>query len=341
MFPKLCSGVSNMKGFQVLLSSFLLDYLPRQRGFSENTIKSYRDCFVLFFEWMQEHESINPERIQVSDLSVSRIEGFLRWLEEDKGCKPATCNNRLAALKSLARYTQSEAPEAIAICSSILAIPAKKYTSDAIPYLSIEAVKNLIESSSSDIREHAIISLLYDSGARVSELSGLCICDLRIADPCTLKLTGKGGKARIVPISRQVRSIMERYMEKHRSDACGSMPLFINHHKNRLGRAGVAHILKKHTDVSHKDYPDIVPKEINPHMLRHSKAMHLLESGVNLIYIRDFLGHESVTTTEIYAKANPEVKRKAIEAASNNIIRESKYDSTKRDSLAQWLKEII
>jgi len=329
------------KSFSSLLSSFLLVYLPGTRGFSGNTISSYRDTFVLFLQFMLDTTKKQPEKISFEDFKTSNIEDFLRWLEKERRCSISTCNNRLAAIKSFFRYVQKESPERIDIAGAVLTMQAKKTAQPEISYFSVDAVRLLLDAAQSGgIRDLALLSLLYDSGARVQEVADLSVGDVRLEKPCTVKLTGKGRKSRIVPLTAQVGDILSRYVKSLKSDTHGAF-LFNNRRGEPIGRAGISYILQKHTLAANAASPDIVPKKATPHMLRHSKSMHLLESGVNLIYIRDLLGHETVVTTEVYARANPEMKRKAIEASSSKIIQGSNYSMVEKENLMQWLRESI
>jgi site-specific recombinase XerD len=327
--------------FSNLLSSFLIAYLPRTRGFSSNTVSAYRDAFVLFLRFMTDTKGVKPEKITFNDFTPVDICAFLHWLESVRGCSVNTCNNRLAAIKSFFRYVQTEAPEWIGIASAVLSIPAQKVAQPAISYLSVDAIKLLLEAAQADsLRDLALLSLMYDSGARVQEIADLTVGDVRLEKPSTVKLTGKGRKTRIVPLTAQVAEILSWYKKTLKSAAHGE-PLFRNWRGEPIGRAGIAYVLQKHIQSANAASPGIAPSKATPHMLRHSKAMHLLENGVNLIYIRDFLGHNTVITTEVYAKANPEMKRKAIEVSSQKILSGSNYSMSEKEDLLRWLRETI
>jgi site-specific recombinase XerD len=284
---------------------------------------------------------MKPEKISFTDFNATNVNSFLQWLEEERNCSVNTCNNRLAALKSFFRYVQKETPEWIDISSVILAMTAKKTAQPEILYLSVDALRLLLEKAQYEsIRDLALLSLLYDSGARVQEVSDLIISDLRLEKPATVKLTGKGRKTRIVPLTAKVADILSKYIKSLKITS-HSEPLFKNWRNEPIGRAGIAYVLQKHAKSANATSPSIVPEKITPHMLRHSKAMHLLENGVNLIYIRDFLGHNTVVTTEVYAKANPEMKRKAIEVSGENILQGSNYSNNEKDDLIRWLRDSI
>jgi len=329
------------KSFSSLLSSFLLVYLPRTRGCGKNTIAAYRDTFILFLRFMFDARGKRAERVTFEDFTPKNVNAFLQWLEAERGCGANTCNNRLAALKSFFRYVQQEAPEWMETAGSILALTAKKTVQPEIDYLSIEAVGRLLDAAqASSVRDLALLSLLYDTGARVQEVADLIISDVRLEKPGTVKLMGKGRKTRIVPLTAQVGNILSQYLKTLKNTAPGE-PLFKNWRGEPIGRAGIAYVLRTHAETASLASPDLMPSKVTPHMLRHSKAMHLLENGVNLIYIRDLLGHQSVVTTEIYAKANPEMKRKAIEASSASIIKESYYSANEKEDLMNWLRDVV
>ena len=333
--------------FPQLLSSYFLKYVPERTGYSENTIKSYRDTFILLFRYYK--ESLNKPTSSISFESIDRntIEDFLTWLEKNNGYSVSSCNQRLAAIHAFIKYVQMEAPEYMDLCTSILSIKTKKVPAIPMNYLSVNAIRLLLSmpdaKSSNGRRDLALLTLLYDSGARVQEVADLTLGDLRIKKPATVRLTGKGNKTRLVPIMPQTVKIVESYMNdsKNFCTIYHTNPLFSNNRGEKLTRAGIAYVLNKYIVQARIKQSDLFPDKVSPHVLRHSKAMHLLEGGVNLIYIRDFLGHASVTTTEVYARANPEVKRKAIEAASPNVLPPEKYTKKEKQDMVDWLKTII
>ena len=332
-----------MNNFPRLLSSFFNEYLVAQKGCSSNTLKTYRDSFVLLLEYMNKVKHRNPDSISIKDLDYDTVNGFLDWLETDKNCCVSTRNNRLAAIKSFFKYVGYHEPEYLDISTSVREINKKNSLSKAMNYLTIPALEHFIGSFDSndrkELRALCIIILLYESGARVSELCNIRRYELRTSKPYTLLLHGKGRKDRLVPIDETVIKLMEKYISEF--DVLNDDYLFSNCRKERLTREGINHILKKHFSKARKQNPELYPENLSAHCLRHSKAMHLLENGVNLIYIRDFLGHTSVTTTEIYSKVNPEIKRKHLEAAANNLNIDLEYSKNEESELINWLKNNI
>lgn len=329
--------------FPKLLSVFLKVYLPKQRGLSENTVISYSYAFREFFEYMKEKENIMPSEITVEMLEYSRIISFLDYLENEKGVSANTRNNRLAAIKSFMTYVSYEAPEYINTCSMVSEIKMKKFENKPMNYLTIEATEFMFstfdQSDPDDLRDLCIVLLLYESGARVSELTAIRRSEIKLRAPHTLILHGKGNKSRIVPIDASVAKLIRRYAALYNIEA--EDYLFMNSHRKQLTRKGITYIVNKCFQRARQLNPSLFPEKISPHSLRHSKATHLLENGVNLIYIRDLLGHASVTTTEIYSKTNPEIKRKHLEKAAESLIEEEEFNESEKDGLEEWLNKMI
>lgn len=332
-----------MNNFSKLLSDYFLKYLVNQKKASENTIKTYRDAFVLLLEFMESNRSIKAYKIKINDFSYEMINEFLNWLEEVKGVSISTRNNRLAAIKSFFRYVSYIDPEYLAICSSILNIQKKKCTTRTMNYLSIDAYIDFIsgfnKNNFKDLRDLCVVVLLYESGARVSELINVRKRDLHLEKPYTVVLQGKGRKIRSVPLDYSVIKVLNKYIKKY--NVSDEDFLFFNARRNKLTREGVNYILQKHFKIAKEKNKLLYPSTISPHCIRHSRAMHLLENGVNLIYIRDLLGHSSVTVTEIYSKANPEIKRKQILENATRIEIKDDYDEEEKENLLEWLKNSI
>lgn len=328
-----------------LITSFFTNYLPNDVGYSDNTIQSYRDTFVLLFSFAEQKHLCPRGKITIGLFSKENIQLFLEWLEHDRNVSISTRNQRLAALKSFSKYVSSNSPEYLGVFQQILDIKVKKGISKTVDYLTSDAITILLKqpcpNSKSGLRDLALLSLLYESGCRVQEIIDIKYGNISFNNPATITVTGKGNKVRIIPISSKVSSIIKKYTLQN----CITNPqknLFTNNRNEPLTRSGISYILNKYTDMSKIDHPDLFCGKIHPHILRHSKAMHLLENGINLIYIRDFLGHSSVTTTEIYARSNPEIKRKYLEAAATNIDDAiDKFSAHEKQTLLDWLKNNI
>ena len=332
------------KGFPALLSDYFQKYLPSQRGVSMNTIKSYRDTFVVFFRFLERKEQIYPNKISFQALNSDLVERFLEWLELENNNSISTRNHRLATLHSFMKYVMAQHPEFIEQCSKVLAIRSKKRIQKPPVYLSVEEVKCVFSQpdikTAQGLRDLALLTLLYDSGCRVQELIDLTWFDMRIDKPSTITLTGKGGKSRIVPLMPDTSNILFAYKQTLRR-ADNNKNIFLNQSSEKLSRSGVEYIVEKYVTVASEEMPSLKEKKVTPHVYRHSKAMHLTQADVNIIYIRDFLGHSSIQVTERYARADSRSKRKALEKASKNIVPESSYSPDEEQELLAFLKELL
>ena len=334
--------MATARPFADTLAQFLTIYLPVTRACSRHTVSSYRDAFTLFLQFMDQQQATPPDKVSFDDFTTPNVAAFLGWLRTDRQCSTATTNQRLAALKSFFRYVQSQSPEQLAHARQVLGVKAAQAPEPAIGYLPVEAVGFLLEHATRrGTRDLALLTTLYDTGARVQEACDLSVRDLHLDRPASVTLTGKGRKSRIVPLTPQAAQILTQHVRAFPHDPSGSRPVFTNRAGEQLGRAGAAYILARSARAAHTERPELVPEKVSPHMLRHSKAMHLLENGVNLIYIRDILGHASIVTTEVYAKANPEMKRQAVEAAAANTLGPSRYNQAARQDLLTWLRQAI
>lgn len=331
--------------FAYTLSKFFSEYLTGLCNFSENTIRSYRDTFKLFLKFCNTEVGLPAEKITFGSLDMSTIEKFLQWLKQERNASISTCNQRLAAIHAFFRYVQYEHPEQTALCQQVLFLKFAKAPKAELNYMSIEGIQALLTipntATASGRRELAILSLLYDSGARVQEIVDLRFGDVRLLNPAVVRLTGKGGKVRSVPLLKGDVQILSAYVHDnqrrllHKDDV-----LFVNPSGQRMTRAGISYILRKNADAARLRYPELIPEKLTPHCLRHTKAMHLLQAGVNLIYIRDFLGHSDVKTTQIYARADVTLKRQAIEAANVVEIHSDMRSWTEDIDLMAWLDSL-
>jgi len=330
--------------FAKSLTNFLTKYLAGQRNLSTNTIKSYRDTFKQLLLYLKDKANISPEYLTLNGLKKERIEDFLCWLEKNKKVSINTRNQRLAAIHSFFRYVQSENPEVLFECQRILGIPFKKREIKSIEFLTKESLEYIFQQPDLNTfkgrRDLTMMVTLYDSGARVQELIDLKVRNVRLTAPATLLLSGKGRKQRYVPIMEKTKGLLENYMieAKLLKNGKEDHPLFFNSNHRPFTRPGITYILEKFLKNAKDKNPKILfPDKLKPHMMRHTKAIHLLEAGVNLIYIRDLLGHTSVITTEHYAKVNSQLKRKALEAAYIEVVPDDIPNWTEDQELLSWL----
>jgi len=332
--------------FSKYLTDYLSQYLPVECGFSVNTVQSYSHTFVIFLRYMDEEENINPERLCLKDITKQIVISFLDWLEKERECSISTRNARLSTIHSFFRFIQYRDVAGLKQWQEILSIPFKKCASPEMAHLTVEGLKHLLKQPDIQTkygrRDLALLGLLYDSGARVQELINLTPADLRFEAITTVKLKGKGNKVRIVPLSAAQVQNLKRYMSENKLfDAQNkSHPLFPNPQDNNLTRVAVLDIVKKYADLARKSAPDLIPCKIGCHTFRHSKAMHMLEADINLVYIRDFLGHVSTTTTEVYARASANKKMEALKKLNPTIVTNKKTSWQKNGQLLSWLTNL-
>jgi site-specific recombinase XerD len=293
---------------------------------------------------MEQNKNISVNKLLIKDITKQTVVEFLNWIQTVRESSNATRNLRLIAIHSFFKYIQYYAPDNLYEYQNILSIKVKKKKEAAISYLTLEGIKLLLEqpdrTTFKGLRDLALLSLMYDTGARVQEIIDLTPSALRLDKPMTVRVTGKGNKTRIIPLLEDQVKILNRYLiENSLTKPCnGSHPLFFNSRKEKLTRAGVTYILLKYADMARKINMNLIPNNLSCHGIRHTRAMHLLQAGVNLVYIRDLMGHKSITTTEIYAKADSKQKREALEKAYVDVVSNTEPLWQENMDILKWLK---
>jgi site-specific recombinase XerD len=293
---------------------------------------------------MENECGIRPEKIRIKDFTRKSILGFLNWLESSRCNGTSTRNNRLAAMKGFVHYLKYEFPDYMDEYQKILGIPLKKAEQKEISYLKTSGVELLVKqidiSTANGLRDYVMIMILYMTGIRVTELINIKVKDLSLTEPYTLLIHGKGNKGRYVPVMKSAIPYLQQYLSLMGYDDEARLQeyLFKNHMKKQFTRQGVNYVLKKYGKMARTLDTTLVPDDLTAHKMRHTTAMELVSSGVDLIYIRDLLGHSSVLTTEVYARTDAKLKRKAIEAASKEILPEEEASWDNDADLKEWLK---
>lgn len=330
--------------FAYHMSRYFKSYMPGTLGLKEKSINSYQTAFFVFLRFMKNEKGVVPDKMTLETFSVELLMEFLDHLE-GLGNGVATRNHRLTVLRSFFKYIQLVEPRQILLMQQMLALKHKKQSRPVVNYLTTDGIKLILNepmaTTKHGYRDMLLLTTLYETAARVSELVGIRISEIRLEAPSTIVLHGKNGKSRIVPISQEASLLIRNFIERERLVGCehGTKLLFTNSSGNMLTGAGVTHILQKYANRAREQHPTLIPDKLSPHCFRHSKAMHLLQSGVDLIYIRDILGHEHLKTTEIYAKTDNLQKRKAIENAYIDLPDDSGFSGDWNDdvSLMQWV----
>jgi site-specific recombinase XerD len=305
--------------FLYFLSKYLNTHLPLTVGASSNTIKAYSDTFKLLFLFAKEKYNLNPKKIEFETIDKKFVIEFSTWISKTRKSSESTKNLRLSNIKGFFSYIQTEVPSLVLHAQTIIQIPKKKTERKVVEYISTDGIKLILEQPDNNSlleKKHLIIlSFMYATGARVQEVIDVTINDFRYNNIDSVKLKGKGNKARLVPLENQMIAMLKKYIEYEKNSRVFFNPddlLFLNKSGMQFTRQGIGYIVKKYSSMARNINSKLIPSNVHPHTFRHSRAMALLEAGIELIYIRDFLGHYSVTTTEIYARVSNESTRQAL-----------------------------
>ncbi len=324
---------------------YLNEYLATQKDVSKHTLLAYKYTFNGFLLFCVNIKNISINNISLDTFNNEIISQFLTYLEEVKHNSTATRNNKLKNIKSFLKFVYPHESSRMLQIQNILNIPMKKDIDKPVEYMTVDVLKILLEQPKTATvngrRDLTLLATLYDTGARVSELINLKVRDVKFdKTTTTIRLFGKGSKVRIVPVIGNTSNLLSKYFKEHNLENNPDSYVFVSKLKQPLTEPGVKYIIEKYRSLAEKVSP-LVPKNIYPHMFRHSKAMHLLESGVNYIYIRDFLGHSNIKTTEIYAKISVEQKRKVLnEAYQENVPKSEEKSWNKDKDLLDYLMKL-
>lgn len=323
-----------MNSFAGYLNLFFNDYMPKQRNLSDKTIKSYKYTFKLLIEFVVNNKNVSLSNISFSDINKATIVDFLENLEQ-KGNSINTRNQRLNSIKSFYQFVKIDDPSLLINIQEILSIKNKKFTKQLMDYMTTDETKELLESvdisTNKGKRDLVLLNLLYDSAMRVEEITNVKVMDFNLSDNPTLTILGKGRKYRQIPIMIKTRDIIKKYIDENK--LTNSYYLFSNSDGGKLTTRTIEIIVRKYVALSN------CVKHITPHSIRRSRAIHMLEAGVSIVYIKDFLGHESIETTEIYLQVSEEIKRQAIEKAYPKTFNSQQEMSWNQDE--KLLKELL
>ena len=310
-----------------LLQQFFTECLMQQRHASPRTIAAYRDCFRLLFTFTERELGKRPVALSLKDLDAQLILAFLNHLEHERHNAIRSRNARFAAIRAFMHYVSRKEPSALALTQSVLAIPMKRFDRPLVGYLSsdqIEAVLAAPDAATwSGRRDRVMFATLYNTGARVSELTGMRVADLSLVPTSFVRLRGKGRKERAVPLWQCTAKQLKRWLERY--PRAPEQPLFPNRTGGALTRTSVSERLRLAVQTAAQQFPELATRRITPHVIRHSTAMSLLQSGVDITVIALWLGHESPATTHTYIEANLAMKEKALQALQPPTTAPIKY----------------
>jgi site-specific recombinase XerD len=325
--------------FPTLLRAFFYEWMVQQRNASLHTVRSYRDTWRLFLRFVADCRQQTVAQLRLADLAASEVSAFLNHAERERGDTIGTRNCRLAALRSFFGFVAGREPTVVAQCTEILHIPTKKAPIHAPCYLEPDEVKTILaqpdRSTIEGQRDHALLAFLYNTGARIQEALDVRPQALRFDSPACVRLYGKGRKERLCPLWPETVSLLRALLR--RQPRADDEPIFVNRYGVPLGASGVRFRLAEYVAAAAKIEPSLASKHVTPHSFRHATAVHLVAAGVDITVIRSWLGHVSLDTTNHYAPANLETKRKALERLANSS-RPSKPLPWKRDkTVLAWL----
>lgn len=320
---------------------FFGPYLLEQRGLSRHTVLSYRDTVALLLRFIAKTRHTDPATLDIDCLTSEIVLAFLNHLEKDRRNRTSSRNVRLAAIHAFARYVSVQFPERLQQVQQILGVPFKRTGTRPIEYFESDEIRAMLDSvdrtKHCGRRDYALLALMFNSGARVQEIVDIGACDLQLQPPPQVKLVGKGCKTRICPLWPQTAQVLKAFVSERSLDMRSNAAVFCNQRGERLTRFGIRYLLAKYCRIAAEKSPSLTRKRLHPHSVRHSSAVFLLKSGVDLPSISHWMGHASVTTTGRYAKVDIETKRQALARASilGETIAPTKWRPSR--SVLDWL----
>jgi site-specific recombinase XerD len=328
------------------IRSFFEHHMVSERGLSGHTVLAYRDAWKLFLQFAARHLRKTCTNLGLEDLSADTVRRFLDYLERGRKNSIQTRNSRLAAIHAFFRYLATTDPRHLAQSESVLAVPFKRQAARVPEYLEREEVQKIFGAIKSNAplgqRDDALLRLLYNTGMRAQELVSLNVNHLRFSRPYYVRIHGKGQRERTCPLWRETIQAIKSYLGQRSVRLDDTAPLFVNGDGNRLSRFGVRYIVTHRVAEAAKGCPSLLTRKVTPHTWRHTTAMHLLQSNVDLSMIRSWLGHASIETTNTYVEIDLEMKRKILQACEKLLPAKGKRGpSWQRDrDILSWLSKL-
>jgi site-specific recombinase XerD len=328
--------------FPSLIRTFFYDWMVEQRNASAHTIRSYRDTWRLFLRFVAQRQRRPVAQLKLGDLTGPEIIAFLQHTEQERHDTIGTRNCRLAALRSFFGFVAGREPAAAAQCAEVLRIPTKKAPTHAPSYMEPAEVTAILaqpdRTTLEGQRDHALLSFLYNTGARIQEALDVCPQAVRLDSPACVRIYGKGRKERLCPLWPETVALLKALLRQQ--PRANDERIFVNRYGAPLGASGVRWKLAAYVRTAAKTLPSLASKKVTPHSFRHATACHLVAAGVDITVIRSWLGHVSLDTTNHYAQANLETKRRALERIDGRS-KSGKPPRWRRDtSLIAWLDSL-
>ena len=327
------------------IRSFFEDHLIRRRNLSRNSVWSYRDAVKLLLQFTVARRNKASSTLRVTDVTEQLVLDFLRYLEQERDNSIQTCNQRLITLRSLFEYIALRDPLLIEHCKRITTIPLKRGAlMPQIGYLTKDEIQSILAAADRTTwagrRDYVLLLYMYNTGSRVQETADACVSWLSLHGPYKVEIVGKGNKCRICPLWDITAKAIEQYLAERNRLGCQSDHLFVNRCRIPLSRSGIAYIIDSCTRKATCQMPSLKNRRITPHTFRHTTAMHLLQSGVEINVIKSWLGHVSVATTTRYIQIDLEMKRHALKTCeiTGGPLRQRRHQVT--PELLTWLESL-
>ena len=328
--------------FPLLLHGFFLQWLGQQRNCSGNTVRSYRDTWRLFLRFVAKRKDRMVAKLSLSDFTAAEVLAFLQYTEEERRGSIGTRNCRLAALRSFFSYVADRDPAAAAQCAEVLGIPTKRAMKPAIRGLELDEVSAILaqpnRANLEGQRDHVLLFFLYNTGARIQEALDVCPQSIHFESPLYVRLLGKGRKERLCPLWPETVELLKALLK--RQPRANTEPMFTNRYGEPLGASGFRYKLAQYVAAATKQTPSLNSKKVTPHRFRHAMAVHLIAARVDVTVIRSWLGHASLDTTNHYAQADMETKRKALEAVDTIVQQEKPPGWRQNTDMLTWLDSL-
>jgi len=332
--------MKNHTDFAGLMEGFFTERLMSQRHVSPQTISSYRDAFRLVFALAQKRLEKTPSKLKLADLDAPFVSAFLNHLEKDRHNTVRSRNARLAAIHSFFRYAALQCPEHSALIQRVLAMPSKRYEHPDVSFLNRQEIAALLaapdQTTWTGRRDYVLLLVAMQTGLRVSELTGLRCQDVVLNNSAYVQCRGKGRKERCTPLRKEAATVMSRWLRERNGQP--EAAVFPNARGGSLSRDGVEYLLGRHVSTATKQCPSLTTKRVSPHVLRHTAAMELLQSGVDRAVIALWLGHETLNTVQVYLHADIKLKEQALAKTAPVGAKVERYQPG--DRLLAFLKRL-
>jgi integrase/recombinase XerD len=338
--------MSTRHNIAALIQSFFLEYLVARRGLSSNTLTAYRDGIKLFLNFTAEQQHTPVDKLAIEDFNDRAVADFLDHLQRERGNATRSRNMRLAPIHGLFRYIAGQVPESMARCQQICAVPTKKAAHQSMQYLEdaeMGAMLSIIDRDSRHgRRDHALVLFMYNTGARVQEVVDLKLDDLRLETPPQARLFGKGGKSRACPLWADTVKALRWYLDCRSPSQEACPQVFLNANGQPFTRFGIRYLVRRYAVEAAQRCPSLKGKNVGPHTLRHTTAMHLLQSGNDLSVIKDWLGHADMNTTHEYAAIDMKMKQRALDTCQAPVMKRGGKGRPRwlKPGILKWLDDL-